>query len=163
MFIRQLEAKCDEPQPKNSITSSYKSYFCKYLCFGIICQYSICLCWLLGVKLRHPLLSFSHTKRTFGSQRIVWCLFFANRIVDYTSICTLFSFVFLCSLVGFVAIVSKADNYISLSSSIHILSISSQPFHLFFYLYMPLLSILTSITPIVNHSLTSHFSGKYES
>ena len=49
-------------------------------------------------------------------------------------------------LVGFVAIVSKADNYISLSSSIHILSISSQPFHLFFYLFMPLLSILTSLT-----------------
>ena len=129
-----------------AILESHKSYFCKYLCFGIICQYSICLCWLLGVKLRHPLLSFSHTKRTFGSQRIVWCLFFANRIVDYTSICTLFSFVFLCSLVGFVAIVSKADNYISLSSSIHILSISSQPFRLFFYLFMPLLSILTSLT-----------------
>ena len=82
-----------------AILESHKSYFCNYLCFGIICQYSICLCWLLGVKLRHPLLSFSHTKRTFGSQRIVWCLFFANRIVDYTSICTLFSFVFLCSWV----------------------------------------------------------------
>ena len=93
--------------------------------------------------------SSSGTLRPFGSERIVWCLFFANRIVDYTSICTLFSFVFLCSLVGFVAIVSKADNYISLSSSIHILSISSQPFNLFFYLYMPLLSILTSLTPLL--------------
>ena len=101
-------------------------------------------CWVSSSGTHSYL--FPTQKGPLPQKELFGVFFFANRIVDYTSICTLFSFVFLCSLVGFVAIVSKADNYISLSSSIHILSISSQPFLLFFYLFMLLLSILTSLT-----------------
>ena len=79
-----------------ALLESHKNYFCKYLCFGIICQYSICLCWLLGVKLRHPLLSFSNTKRPFASKRIVWCLFLQKELL------TILPFVH-CSLLCFCA------------------------------------------------------------
>ena len=112
-----------------ALLESHKNYFCKYLCFGIICQYSICPCWLLGVKLRHPLLSLFNTKRPFGSERIVWCLFFANRIVDYTSICTLFSFVFLCSWVLWPLCRRQTIILASLPLSI------SFPYHLNLFIY----------------------------
>ena len=68
-------------------------------------------------------------------------------------------------LVGFVAIVSKADNYISLSSSISISFPKLLNLFIYYFIYMFMLLFSTYISlsySIVNLSLTSHFSGKYE-
>ena len=73
--------------------------------------------------------SSSGTLRPFGSERIVWCLFFANRIVDYTSICTLFSFVFLCSWVLWPLCRRQTIILASLPLSI------SFPYHLNLFIY----------------------------